>query len=92
MANSFLKHLLIVTSLTPHTNLTSSLEMLRLQDWAMKNIMPAAIEWGVLSVIICSFSILVAKNFDNIVSSVFIFNRLQNRSMKDAGVEVSSSV
>lgn len=84
--SSFLKHLLIVTSLISLTFLISRLLTFNRHICAMKYTTPAAIECGVFSGIKFCFSIFIAIKVHTLVNSWFTFNLLQYRSIKALGL------
>ena len=83
--SNFLKHLLMVTSLTPQIPLISVFDRFKSNNWQMKYTIPAAIEFGVLSGIKLSLSTFLAINSANIICCLLMLRRLQYLSMKSFG-------
>ena len=82
----------MVTSLISLTLLTSRFVIFSLQNCDMKYTTPAAIECGVFSGIMFIFSIFIEINWHTFVSSLFMFNLLQNRSINASGLVIPKLV
>jgi hypothetical protein len=75
----------MVTSLTPHTLRISHFGIFKPHTVDIRNIIPAAIDCGVLSQIKLFVSTFLETNLDRTTSSYGIPTLLENRSMNELG-------